>query len=88
MSEGQDPLGVIYSQMIDNVLADIEIDHDALVQACDDGVKAEAEGNWLGFEAKDHNYLEVQYATSFEMSLIDLDGWFNEHLAKKVLTQP
>ena len=85
MTDGHDPLGPIYCQMIDNVLNDGEIDHDALVQACDDGVKAEAEGNWLGFEATDPNYLEVQYATSFEMSLSELDGWFIEHLVKKVL---
>ena len=88
MAEGKDPLGPIYAQMIDSVLADQTIDHDGLVQVCDDAVKAESEGNWLKFESTDPNYLEVQYAASFEMSLKELDGWLMEHLVKKLLTRP
>ena len=59
MAEGKDPLGPIYAQMIDSVLADQPIDHDALVQVCDDGVKVESEENWLKFESTDPNFLEV-----------------------------
>ena len=42
MAEGKDPLGPIYAQMIDSVLVDQPIDHDALVQVCDDSVKVES----------------------------------------------